>query len=378
MDDPISVDSLLAKGPGADPVTGAMGPPIQPATTFIRDDSYELVGEHIYARYGSPTNDAVEGLIAELEGAPDAALFGAGLAAVASVFETVRAGAHIAVPLVMYHGAQDWIRRIAERRDIGLTLFEDVSPASIEAALEPGRTDLVWLECPVNPTWDVADLTAVSDVAHAAGALLAVDGTGAPPVTTRALDFGADYVFHSGTKYYNGHSDVLAGILAPRVKDERWDEIREIRKMTGGVLGPFGAWLLQRGMRTMHLRYQRASSNALELARHLETHSGVERVLYPGLESHPDHEVASRQMTGGFGGMLSVLTAGGEKAAAATVRAVEIFEPATSLGGVESVIEHRSVVEGPHSVVPPNLLRISVGIESVDDLVTDLDQALPA
>lgn len=372
-----SPETRLAKGPGHDESSGAIGPAIQPSTTFVRTGDYELPGDHIYARYGSPTLDAVERLIADLEGGADTALFSSGLAGAAALFETVPAGGRVVAPRMMYHGGQDWLRRMEERGRIALTLVDDADPDGIGAALaEPA--DLVWIECPVNPTWDVPDIAAIADVVHAHDALLAVDATGAPPVTMRALSLGADYAFHSATKYFNGHSDVLAGIVTAAHADDRWQEVRSIRKLSGGVLGPFDAWLLQRGMRTMHLRYERSSRNAMAIAEYLESHSAVERVMYPGLSSHPHHELAARQMTAGFGGMLSVLLAGGADAAARVVREVGVFLPATSLGGVESLIEHRAVVEGPHSIVPDNLLRISVGIENEAELIADLDRALSA
>jgi len=371
-----SRDTRITQGVGHDPATGAVSPPVHPSTTYSRDDDYEPIGDHVYSRYGNPTVDAVEALLADLDGGAGAALFASGLAGVAALFETVSPGAHIAAPAVMYHGAQDWIRRISERRGIGLSLYDGVTEDAVLEAVEPGRTDLVWIECPVNPTWDVPDLTVVADAVHDVGALLAVDATGAPPVTMRALEFGADYVFHSATKYLNGHSDLLAGVLVARRADERWEEIRSVRTLSGGVLGAFEAWLLQRGMRTLHLRFERASANALAIASHFEHHPALASVMYPGLPSHPHHEVARSQMSGGFGGMLSLIAAGGEEAAARVVRRVRVFRPATSLGGVESLIEHRYAVEGPHSIVPRDLLRLSVGIEDVDDLVADLEQAL--
>ncbi|MEE9297798.1 MAG: PLP-dependent aspartate aminotransferase family protein [Acidimicrobiia bacterium] len=376
MTDGVAPETRLTQGPGHDPATGAIVPPLHPSTTFMRDASHELIGDHIYSRYGSPNVDAVEALAADLDGGADAAVFASGLAGVAALFETVDSGRHIAAPRVMYHGAQDWLRRISERRDIELTLFDDIAADGIREALRPGITDLVWIECPVNPTWEVADIAAVAAAVHEAGASLAVDATGAPPVTMQALELGADYVFHSATKYFNGHTDLLAGILVTGALDARWEDVRLVRKLSGGVLGAFEAWLLMRGMRTLHLRYERASSNALAIARHLEGNPAIESVLYPGLESHPHHEIACRQMTNGFGGMMSLLVAGGEDAARAVVGRVRLLQVATSLGGVESLIEHRYVVEGSHSVVPRNLLRISVGIENLADLIDDLDQAL--
>jgi cystathionine gamma-synthase len=276
----------------------------------------------------------------------------------------------------MYHGAQDWLVRLRDKRGIGLDWFDAGDPESLAAAVRPGETALLWLETPVNPSWEVIDIEAAAAIGHAAGALVAVDGTCASPVTTQALGLGADIVFHSATKYLNGHSDLTAGVLVTRSEDALWQELRWLRSRMGGVLGAFEAWLLIRGMRTLFVRFDKASSNALAIARHLEGHPSIERVLYPGLESHPQHDVAKRQMTRGFGGMLSILVRGGAAEAKRIASSTRLFLPATSLGGVESLIEHRKAVEGPHSVVPDNLIRISVGIEDVDDLVADLDQAL--
>ena len=215
-------------------------------------------------------------------------------------------------------------------------------------------------------------------MAHAAGATLVVDATVASPVTTRALEHGADIVFHSATKYLNGHSDVVGGILVTAKQDARWEDIRQVRLLTGGILGPFEAWMLLRGMRTLFVRFEKASASALEIARHFENHPKLERVLYPGLESHPGHEIARRQMTGGFGGMISLLVKGGAEAARRVAGNTRLFVRATSLGGVESLIEHRASVEGPHSAVPQNLLRLSIGIENCRELIDDLEQSLDA
>jgi cystathionine gamma-synthase len=234
----------------------------------------------------------------------------------------------------------------------------------------------VWIETPVNPTWDVIDIAAAAEAAHGAGAILAVDATAATPVLTRPLTLGADLAFHSATKYLNGHSDLTAGVLVTRAIDARWQEITSVRHLMGGVLGAFEAWLLLRGLRTLYLRVERASASALEIARHFEGHPKLAAVLYPGLESHPGHAVAKRQMTGGFGGMLSLLVDGDAAAARAVAARTRLFVPATSLGGVESLIEHRATIEGPHSVVPKNLLRLSIGIEDPADLIADLEQAL--
>ena len=228
----------------------------------------------------------------------------------------------------------------------------------------------------MNPTWDIIDIADAAKAAHDAGAILGVDCTVSTPITTRAFDFGADIVFHSASKYLNGHSDVTAGILVTPVADKRWEEIKFIRKHVGGVLGPFEAWLLLRGMRTLSIRFERASANALQIARYFEHHPKVEKVLYPGLESHRHHEIACRQMTSGFGGMLSLCVKGGANEAKKLATRLRLFVSATSLGGVESLVEHRASVEGPMSQVPPNLLRLSVGIEDIGDLIADIEQGL--
>ncbi|MFW6089453.1 MAG: trans-sulfuration enzyme family protein [Gemmatimonadota bacterium] len=377
----ISLDTLLAQaGYAPDPATGAVVPPLVSSATFARGADYELPGEFLYARYGSPTVRHAEGLLAELDGGADAMLFGSGMAAATTVFETLARNDEIVAARIMYHGAQNWLHRIAERRGVVLTLFDAARDGALEEAVTPGRTRLVWVESPVNPTWDVVDIARAAEIAHAAGARLAVDSTVAPPVTTRPIELGADLVFHSATKYLNGHSDLTAGVLVTRAADDRWADFEQLRTLMGNVIGAFEAWLLIRGLRTLGLRFARASGSALRIARHFESHPAVEAVLYPGLESHPGHAVAARQMTGGFGGMLSLLIAGDAGEAAARAKAIaaatSVFTPATSLGGVESLIEHRASVEGPHSVVPANLLRLSVGIEDPDDLIADLKAAL--
>jgi len=372
-----SLSTILAQaGHFVDGVTGAVTPPIHPSTTFARGEDYELIGDYTYSRDQNPTYDQVEHLAAELDNGAEAKLFSSGMAAITAVFGTVSMGQHIVAPTIMYYGAQDWLRRIADKNNIGLTLFEATDPDALRKAIKPGKTAIVWIETPVNPTWDVIDIADSAEAAHDAGAILGVDCTVSTPITTRALDLGADLVFHSASKYLNGHSDVTAGILVTRKTDERWEEIKFIRKHVGGVLGAFESWLLLRGMRTLSIRFERASSNALRIAQHFEGHSSVEAVLYPGLKSHRGHEIAKRQMTNGFGGMLSICVKGGAREAKTVATKMKLFVSATSLGGVESLVEHRASVEGPLSQVQPNLLRLSVGIEDVDDLIADLDQAL--
>jgi cystathionine gamma-synthase len=249
----------------------------------------------------------------------------------------------------------------------------------VQAAMRPGRTRLVWVETPANPLWTVTDIAATAQIAHAAGALLAVDSTVATPVLTRPLALGADIVMHAATKYLNGHSDLLAGTLTTVADNAHWQRVRKLRAQLGGTLGSFEAWLLLRGMRTLHLRVRAASASAQRIAEHFAAHPQVAAVLYPGLADAPDHAVARQQMQGGFGGMLSLRVrgdAGGEAAAIAVAAQTRIWKRATSLGGTESLIEHRASVEGAGTPAPPDLLRLSVGIEHVDDLIADLEQAL--
>lgn len=367
--------TLLAQaGHFIDAETHAVVPPIHSSTTFARDSGYAL-GDYIYSRDGNPTWVQAEEIICELEGGEASLLFASGLAAASAVFEPLRPGQHVVAPKVMYFALQKWLDILVERRGIALTLVDATDPEAVAAAMRP-ETALLWVETHSNPTWDVVDIAAMARVAHAAGARLGVDATVTPPVSLRALEMGADIVFHSTTKYLNGHSDVLGGVLTTAREDDAWREIVEVRKFVGGVMGPFEAWLLLRGMRTLSLRWERASANAMAIARRFEGDKRVERVLYPGLSAHPGHEIAARQCHAGFGGMLSLCVAGGAEEALAVATGVRLFVPATSLGGVESLIEHRATVEGSASSTPANLLRLSVGIEDVDDLIDDLDRAL--
>ena len=359
-----------------DPVSGGISPPLQFSTTYARDAEYEYLSDYSYSRSGNPSWEVLEQVCAELDGGAEAKCFASGMAAVCAFFETVNSGEHVVAPRVMYHGAQDWLRRISEKRAIGLSFFDAGDIEKLREVVQPGKTSVVWIETPVNPTWDIIDIAAAAEIAHAAGAILAVDGTVASPVTTRALEYGADIVFHSATKYLNGHSDVVAGILVTKEMNQRWEEIKLVRTLMGGVLGPFEAWLLLRGMRTLFVRFDQASQSALRLAQHFENDPRLQRVLYPGLESHPGHEIAKRQMTQGFGAMVSLLVNGGADEAKRIAGNTRLFVRATSLGGVESLIEHRASVEGPHSEVPQNLLRLSIGIENCQDLIDDLEQSL--
>jgi cystathionine gamma-synthase len=351
-------------------------PPIYTASTYARDENYAPKLKENYVRNGNPTLWQAEEAIAALEGGTSALLFASGMAAITTLLETVPQGAHVVAPDVMYYGTRDWLKRLEGLGRISLTLFDPRDTGALAEAVRKGKTDLVWIETPLNPTWDVIDIAAAASAAHEAGAILAVDATATAAVTTQPLTLGADIVFHSATKYLNGHSDVLAGVLVTGAENRRWADIASLRTRMGAPLPPLECFLLMRGMRTLFVRYRQCSANAMALARHFEGHPKVERVLYPGLASHPGHAVAARQMTDGFGGMMSILVKGGFADAQRLCTRLKVIVPATSLGGVESLAEHRKTVEGPTSPVPDNLVRISVGIEHVDDLIADIEQAL--
>jgi cystathionine gamma-synthase len=372
-----SIDTLLAHGAVAhDPATGAVAPAIHPATTYARDEGYRLPSPRMYARDDNPTGEPAEALLAALEGGAAAMLFSSGMAAAAAVFQTLAPEDHVVAPRVMYWALRGWLVEFCGRWGVDLDLVDTHDVDALRAAVRPGRTRLVWLETPANPTWDVTDIAAAAEIARAAGARLAVDSTAATPVHTQPLALGAHLVMHSATKYLNGHSDVIAGALVTGDIDDRWLQIRLQRRTGGAILGPFEAWLVHRGMRTLAVRVRRQSASALHVARALEGHPGLAAVRYPGLASHPQHAVAARQMVDGFGGMLSLQVAGGAEAALRVASRVRLFARATSLGGVESLIEHRASVEPPDSPVPKDLLRVSIGLEDPDELVADLRAAL--
>jgi len=376
----VSAETLVAQGLGeADPVSGGLAPVINLSTNYEQqlDGSYRQ--DRVYTRADNPTSEHAERLLAALEGEGCAcALFGSGMAAVTAVFQSLLPGDHVLVSRVLYWGVRKWLAEFALTWGLDVEFVDTADHAALAAAIRPGRTRLLWLETPANPMWEITDLAAAAAIAHAAGVRVAVDNTVATPVLTRPFEFGADLVVHSASKYLNGHGDVLAGAVLAARPDPFWERIRSWRRNAGAMPGPFEAWLLQRGMRTLFLRVHRASETALAIATRLHGHPALAAVLYPGLPDHPGHQVAARQMTGGFGGMLSVRLTGGAGPAHAVLREVRVFKRATSLGGVESLIEHRRSQEGPSSPVPDDLLRLSVGIETAGDLVADLEAALHA
>ena len=359
--------------------TRAIIPPIHVSTTYLRDPDNQYRSGRIYARADNPAFDAAEAVITALERGHQSMLFASGMAAATACFQALAPGDPVVAPKVMYWSLRNWLLGFATLWGLSVDLVDMADPAALRAALKPGKTRLVWIETPANPMWTVTDIADAAHAAHAAGALLAVDSTVATPMLTQPLTLGADIVMHAATKYLNGHSDLIAGVLTTREDCAYWQALRKVRAQLGGTLGSFESWLLQRGLRTLHLRVHAACESALRVAQHVgATHSHVAEVLYPGLPGAPGHEVARRQMHGGFGGMLSVRVRGGESAAIATAAHVRLWKRATSLGGTESLIEHRASVEGPGTPVPADLLRLSVGLEHVDDLIADLSQALAA
>jgi cystathionine gamma-synthase len=377
---PLSPETLAAQALGdIDPLTGGLSPVINPSTNYEQQPDGSYRQDRVYTRADNPTYEYAESLLAALEGAGCAcALFASGMAAATAIFQSLLPGDHVLVSRVLYWGVRKWLSEFALTWGLDVQFVDTTDPNSVESAIRPGRTRLLWVETPANPMWEITDLAAVCEVAHSSDVRVAVDNTVATPVLTRPLELGADLVVHSATKYLNGHSDVLAGAVLTARRDPFWERIRSWRRNAGAVMGPFEAWLLQRGMRTLFLRVRRSSESALAVANHFHGHPALTAVLYPGLPSHPGHEIATRQMNHGFGGMLSIRLSGGAEQARAALGAVRVFKRATSLGGVESLIEHRRSQEGPSSPVPEDLLRLSIGIEAPEDLVADLEAALDA
>jgi cystathionine gamma-synthase len=358
-----------------DGTTGALIPPIHPSTTFVRTADYLPPHGRNYSRDHNPTNEHAEKVIAALEGGIKALTFASGMAAATSVFRGIlRPGDHVVAPREGYFAFRGWLLRFTRQWNIDLDLVDTTNNDAIAAALRPGKTRLLWLETPANPTWSVTDIAAASALGKRAGARVCVDSTAATPVHTQPLSLGVDWVMHSATKYLAGHSDVLAGALVTGKIDEDWEAIHEVRHLEGPCLGPFEAWLLLRGIRTLFVRVRRQGETAQWLAERL-TERGVQ-VRYPGLPGDPGHAVARSQMQGGFGGMMSVHTGGDAAHSVAVLQRLKLFQAATSLGGVESLVEHRYTVEGSLTASPIDLLRLSIGLENREELLADLLQAL--
>ena len=357
-----------------DPATGAVMPPIHLSTTFERQADGSYTEGFVYTRSENPNRRALEETLAALDGGAAALAFGSGIAAIAALLQALAPGDHIILPDDIYFGAGRLVREVLAPQGLQFSVVDMTDLAALAAALRPA-TRLVWVETPSNPLLKITDIAAAAQIAHGAGALLAVDNTWPSPLGQRPLDLGADVVMHATTKYLGGHSDLLGGALILREPGPLLERLRTVQSLGGAVPSPFDCWLLLRSIRTLPYRMAAHSANAQRVAEFLAGHPAVAVVHYPGLASHPGHEVAARQMQR-FGGMLSIQVRGGASAAMAVAARVKLFTRATSLGGVESLIEHRASVEGPHTTTPPDLLRLSIGLEHPDDLIADLDAAL--
>lgn len=360
-------------GRHVDPATGAVAPPIHLSTTFERKPDYAPDG-YIYGRSANPNREQLETCLAALEGGATAIAFASGAAAASAVFQSLKPGDHVICTRDAYHGVLRILREIMQAWELKVSYVDASDLTALKAAVTRD-TRLIWVESPSNPLLKLTDIAAVADIAHRAGAYSVCDSTFATPALQNPLALGMDLVMHSTTKYIGGHSDVTGGALVARESGAWAERLRFLQGAGGAVPSPFDCWMLLRGTATLNVRLQAQSATALELAHWLEKHPKVEQVFHPGLESHPQHALARRQMRG-FGAMLSFNARGGEAAARQATTRVKLFTRATSLGGVESLIEHRAAVEGPESPTPKQLIRVSAGLEHVDDLIADLDQAL--
>jgi cystathionine gamma-synthase len=353
---------------------GDVAPAIHMSTTFERDADGEFSRGYSYARPDNPSRRALEQCIAALEGGADATTYASGSAASLAVFSLLQPGDHVIAPIEVYHGTGQQLRDIFAPLGVRTSFVDFTNAANVRDALT-GNTRLVWIETPSNPMLNITDIEAVASIAHEQGALVCCDNTFATPVWQRPFELGADLIMHSSTKYFGGHSDVMGGAIVVRERGEITERLRAYQGLAGTVPSPFDCWLIRRSLTTLTCRMRMQTENARLLAEFLSRHKKIERVLYPGLPTHRSHAIARKQMKG-FGAMLSFCVRGGRDEAFALAASTKLFIRATSLGGVESLIEHRASVEGAHSVAPENLLRVSVGLEHADDLITDLDQAL--
>ena len=369
------IETLAVRaGHAADPSTGAVTTPIHLSSTFEREPDGSYRGGHVYSRTSNPNRSSLELALAALENGATALAYASGSAATLSVFQALAPGDHVLAPDDAYYGTLRQIREIFAGWGLEGDVVDMTDLDAVERAIRP-TTKIVWVETPSNPLVRVVDIARIAELAHSVGARCVVDNTWATPVLQRPLELGADIVMHSTTKYLGGHSDLLGGALVAKVNDDFVERLRLIQTVGGAVPSAFDCWLLLRGIRTLPWRMRAHCANAMAVARFLESHSAIEAVHYPGLGSHAGHAIAARQMSD-FGGMMSIQVRGGQEAALELTRRLTLFTRATSLGGTESLIEHRASVEGPATLAPVNLLRISVGLEHQDDLIEDLKRAL--
>ncbi len=357
-----------------DPATGAVTPPIHLSTTFEREADGSYPQGYIYARTSNPNRESLERCLSKLEGGTAAAAFASGSAATMSVFQALAPGDHMIAPVDAYSGTTALLRDIFTRWNLAVSFVDLTNLAAVEEAVRP-NTRLLWVETPSNPMLKITDIGKVSAIAHQANARCVCDNTWASPIGQRPLELGADLVVHATTKYLGGHGDVLGGAVITKVEDDFFERIRGIQTTGGAVASPFDCWLVLRGIQTLPYRMRAHSDNAMKVATFLSGSSEVEVVHYPGLQHHPGYEIATAQMQL-FGGMLSFQVKGGREKAFSVAAKVKVITRATSLGGVESLIEHRASIEGTGTKTPDNLLRMSVGLENSEDLIEDITQAL--
>ncbi len=358
-----------------DPATGAVAAPIYMTSTYERDADGRWPRGYTYSREENPTREMLEKALAALEGGKEALAFSSGLAAVTSVVQAMEPGDHLIFPDDVYHGLRKVVNTVFAKAKIEACFVDITNLDTVRAAIRP-NTRLIWMETPSNPMLKICDLAGIAEIARKANAITVADGTFATPIHQRPMEFGIDMVMHSTTKFIGGHSDVVGGALITHHDNYAFERARNFQHYGGAIPSPFDCWLTRRGIDTLPLRVRQCSANAMALAVWLHDHPRVERVHYPGLASHPGHELARRQMRDGFGGMLSFQVRGGKAEALAVTGRLKVFTRATSLGGTHSLIEHRASSEGPASKTPQNLLRVSVGIENVQDLIGDLDAAI--
>jgi cystathionine gamma-synthase len=362
-------------GRDVEPTAGDIAPAIHMSTTFERDADGAFSRGFSYSRPDNPSRRALEQCLAALEGGADATAYASGSAASMAVFSLLRPGDHVVAPVEAYHGTNQQLREVLAPLGVRTSFVDMTDNDKVHAALKDGAR-LVWIETPSNPMLNITDIEAVVAMACEQGALVCCDNTFATPVWQRPFETGADLIMHSSTKYFGGHSDVMGGVVITRESGEIADQLRAYQGVAGAVPSPFDCWLIRRSLTTLACRVRAQTATAAQLASYLAEHRAVERVFYPGLSSHRNHAIASKQMKGGFGAMLSFCVRGGREEAFAVAARLKMFSRATSLGGVESLVEHRQSIEGPHTVTPATLLRLSVGLEHSDDLIADLEQAL--
>jgi cystathionine gamma-synthase len=358
-----------------DETAGAIATPIFLSTTFARDADGRYPKGHMYSRNSNPNRDALEKGLAVLEGGAKAFAFGSGLAAVSAVFQCMKSGDHVLMPAVGYYASMKLAEEIMGPWGLQMTQVDMEDLDAIKAAIQP-NTKLIWVETPANPLLGISDIQAICTLAHSHGIFVGVDNTIATPILQNPISLGADIVMHATTKYIGGHSDVLGGAIIMREENDWSARLKRVQILMGATQNPLDCYLLARGLKTLPLRMREHSASALTLAQKLEKHIAIEKVHYPGLISHPQHELAKRQMPNGFSGMISIQIKGDEANARKVASKLKLFQQATSLGGVESLVEHRRSIEGPDSKTPGNLLRLSIGLEHVDDLWEDLNSCI--